>query len=300
MTSLSKSQESIGINIALSAATGAVNMFLTNPLDSLRIRWQVLPSAAASATPVSVMSFVQQVIQSEGLWDGFWSRGLWSNCIGCACSVGVRLGFYPTIRDALAPDEASGARRPAAMLAAGLVAGAAGYAAAAPLFLVKTRLQASAVAKGSEQVGAIAEIRQLFHSHGLTGLWRGAPVLIVRGATLSASQTASYDWTKSFCRRHGLLEDGPPLHAFASIVAAFALTTAIIPLDVILTRYQTASSSKAQEGAMGCARDILRSDGPAGFLRGWSSLFVRMAPSSFMTFIIYEQLRKLAGLKYLS
>ncbi|CAE8583217.1 unnamed protein product, partial [Polarella glacialis] len=143
-------------------------------------------------------------------------------------------------------------------------------------------------------------VLDLRRAYGIAGLWRGAPVGVVRGAVLSSSQTAAYDATKTFCRSRGILEDGPLLHAAASLVAALALTTAVIPLDVVLTRYQTATDKEAGAGVAACAGNILRQEGPSGFLRGWGALFVRMAPSSFTTFLIYEQLRKLAGMQYLS
>eukprot|EP00930_Biecheleria_cincta_P089081 TRINITY_DN78340_c0_g1_i1.p1 TRINITY_DN78340_c0_g1~~TRINITY_DN78340_c0_g1_i1.p1 ORF type:complete len:316 (+),score=32.47 TRINITY_DN78340_c0_g1_i1:75-1022(+) len=302
-------REGLLTNIALSAATGAINMFLTNPLDSLRIRWQCLTSnsgtlGTSKVLPCSVLAYTRDIRATDGIWRGLWLPGLAPNCLGCACSVGVRLGFYPTIRDALCPtgDNQTSAKRSGAMLASGLVAGAAGYTVAAPLFLVKTRLQsqgAQQCAELSKQAHARTEIARLWQQHGFVGLWRGAPILVFRGAVLSASQTAAYDTTKRVCKSNTILDDGPVLHAVASLAGAVSLTTAIIPIDVLLTRYQTASDAEVAQGPTKCVLDIFRREGPAGFTRGWLTLFVRMAPSSFFTFLIYEQLRRLAGYKYL-
>eukprot|EP00747_Dinoflagellata_sp_TGD_P223294 gnl/TRDRNA2_/TRDRNA2_94893_c0_seq2.p1 gnl/TRDRNA2_/TRDRNA2_94893_c0~~gnl/TRDRNA2_/TRDRNA2_94893_c0_seq2.p1 ORF type:complete len:292 (+),score=22.18 gnl/TRDRNA2_/TRDRNA2_94893_c0_seq2:30-905(+) len=288
-------------NLVLASATGAITMSITNPLDALRIRWQLLPrgvdgfASTQASRPSSLLVFARQVVATEGLWSGLWSRGLVPNCAACACSVGVRLGFYPFIRDALLASSAttSTEKRPGAMLAAGLISGATGYGAAAPLFLAKTRLQAAGGAKG----GALSELREVIRIYGLAGLWRGAHLLVARGAVLSASQTAAYDGTKTFCVSKNLLVDGPLLHGVASAVASVSLTTAVIPFDVVLTRYQTSPESG---GIASCALGILKDEGPTGLLRGWSALLVRMGPSSFITFIVYEQLRRLAGLRYFS
>lgn len=300
-------REELLTNVALSAATGAINMFLTNPLDSLRIRWQCLPSDCGKVLPGSILTFTRHIIASEGIWHGLWFPGLVPNCLGCACSVGVRLGFYPTIRDALCPaagdNNQTGAKKSGAMLASGLIAGAAGYTAGAPLFLVKTRLQSQGTqrrAELSKQSGARAEIARIWQQYGFVGLWRGATILIFRGAVLSASQTAAYDTTKTVCKSNYIMDDGPVLHAIASLAGAVALTTSIIPIDVVLTRYQTASDAEVTQGPTKCVLDIFRREGLRGFTRGWLTLFVRMAPSSFFTFLIYEQLRRLAGFKYLN
>ena len=46
-------------------------------------------------------------------------------------------------------------------------------------------------------------------------------------------------------------------------------------------------------------RHMLQAGGPAAFMRGWGAMFARMAPTSALTFFLYEQIRTLLGLKYL-
>ena len=67
-----------------------------------------------------------------------------------------------------------------------------------------------------------------------------------------------------------------------------AVTTAMVPLDVTITHYQTSASPSP----IVCARDMYQQHGPRLFVRGWWPLWARLLPSSVLTFVIYEQARK--------
>ena len=134
---------------------------------------------------------------------------------------------------------------------------------------------------------------------GVTGLWKGAPVLVARGALLSATQLASYDLAKGKLKQLGL-QDGPLVHGLASIAASLTLTTAICPLDVVLTSYQAGHAvGRPFDSPLACARQLVRDDGPSVLLRGWGPLWVRFLPSSVLTFFIYEQARRVLVGRYL-
>ena len=202
----------------------------------------------------------------------------------CACtiSVGTRIGLYPTLRDSLAPAEAR--RSPLFMYASGLAGGALGYSVAAPFFY------ATRVAHVRDLGPGLATLRRLA-APGAPALWRGAPLLVARGAVMSGTQLATYDSAKGFAVDRGLLDDGPVLHCAASLCASVALTTAMVPLDVTLTHYQ--ASPPGAGGVLACAKRLLAARGPRVFVRGWLPLWARFLPSTVLTFLIYEQARKL-------
>lgn len=50
---------------------------------------------------------------------------------------------------------------------------------------------------------------------------------------------------------------------------------------------------------LACAADVLRRDGPGGFMRGWSASYARLGPHTVIMFLAAEKLRKLAGLQSL-
>ena len=50
---------------------------------------------------------------------------------------------------------------------------------------------------------------------------------------------------------------------------------------------------------MACARALVAEGGPMALFRGWTPLWARFLPSSLLTFVIFEQSRKLLLGKYL-
>ncbi len=297
------------LNLLAACGTGALVIGLLNPLDCVKQRWQVASSREARTT---LVAFSRRLVQHEGLWYGLWWPGLVSNCLACSISVGARLGIYPKLRDRLlgAPGAGTGADR---MFFSGLVGGAVGYVAAAPLFYATRVAQAEAGVVGADgrlltgaragrpptAAGAsgLPMLRALAASRGVVGLWKGADVLVARGALMSATQLATYDLAKKRMLGAGLV-DGPLVHSLASVCASLTLTTAICPLDVVLTRYQ-ADVARTHSSASAAAAALVREGGPRALMRGWTPLWLRFLPSSVLTFHIYEQSRRLLLGSYL-
>ena len=134
-----------------------------------------------------------------------------------------------------------------------------------------------------------------------------------RSAILTASQCAAYDGAKSFVRgtRRSLgpenseKSDDLFTHLCASMLTGLVTTTVTNPVDMIKTQLYVSSpgpnSSKgvqrrAPGGAAEAARDVLRREGPRGFMRGWTANYLRLGPQTVITFVALEQLRKLAGM----
>jgi hypothetical protein len=284
-------------NIAASCVTGATVIAITNPLDCLKQRWQI--SHSSQRFP----SFVRDILQREGLLRGLWLHGLATNCLACSLSVGCRMGLYPLLRDALSPQ---GTAAPAAMFASGLAGGALGYVAAAPFFFASRVAQAEAglVVRGVLATGAragrapsangtsgIGMLLHLFKGEGFLGLWRASHVLVARGAAMSSMQLGVYDLSKRCLIGRGFA-DGTSVHVISSVAASVAMTTAIAPLDVVLTTYQAGPFvGRPFASPLACARALVAHGGAASLMRGWLPLWARFLPTSFLTFVIYEQLR---------
>ena len=110
---------------------------------------------------------------------------------------------------------------------------------------------------------------------------------------MSATQLATYDASKKALTITGGLREGPTVHALASFAASLVLTTAICPLDVVLTRFQAGpllgQPFKTPLQAFGT---IVGEGGAVALFRGWGPLWARFLPSSLLTFVIYEQARR--------
>lgn len=276
-------RKQIGGNVAAAAVAGVAQPSMFNALDCLRIRWQ-----AATTSRATTWGFAAEVIAREGLWRGLWRPGLGANILAVSSSQGLRMGFYPYFRDALAPAAAS--RPPWAMACAGLVTGAVAYLVTAPLWLLKTRAQAAAELDGR----APLLWRPDMVPSGAAGLWRGASALVVRGGLITSGQLLGYDFTKSRLKARGA-PDGPPLHLLASTAAALSAAALAAPADALQTRYQTTSRGSV----WACARAMATEGGPRVFFRGSSAQFARLVPTFALGATIYEQARGALGLGFL-
>lgn len=297
------------------AAATATGMF--NPLDTLRVRWQLSPVLAkgtgagtppaavlaAQAESTSLVSFAGSIVKADGFITGLWRPGLVATMTSMGTSCGIRMGCYPFLRDWAVGDSM---KTPFVMFATGLVAGGVGYWVACPLFQTKTRLQAATLlcdAGSKPKQGSMrAQFQEVWSEGGGAALWRGAGPLVIRGALFSAGQTFGYDGTKTFlAQKRKIMEDGPVLHLLGSVVAAFFATTFSAPADFVLVRYQSAfQTGTAYSGPLECVRTILKEEGPQVLYRGWVPYFARVVPV-FLTFHpLFEQFRVLAGLNYLT
>lgn len=326
-----KSRQELLSNLFASAGTGMTTISLTNAVDTAKVRWQVTGVHSGS----SLGSFVGGIIRKEGLWTGLWRPALPANMVGMGVSVGLRYGLYPAVRDSFGAFKAAltGSRDnvkvgPTGMFFAGLGAGMCGYFIASPVLQVKVQLQAEAGLVGSDgnyTTGARSGHAPRYRGtlHGLTSLassgaadggpagalrtlWRGASVIVSRGALLSGAQLMAYDGTKTNVKQQGIMADGPMLHLCASLVAAVCCTTMSMPPDVVLSQYQSAHSfggerleKYGRHGPLGCAKVMLKESGPMVMMRGWVPAFVRLAPTCVFSFWLYEQLRQLAGIGFM-
>ena len=293
------------LNVGASCITGATVIAITNPLDCLKQRWQVSQASG------SILGFTRDLIRAEGLFRGLWLPGMFTNCMACTISVGTRIGLYPQLRDRLSLSTGHGTK---SMFISGLAGGALGYVMASPLFFATRVAQAEAglvvdgvlatgaragLAPSAADAGGLGMLKHLWASAGALGLWKGASVLVARGALMSSTQLATYDQAKRQLQGAGL-PDGPLVHSAASVAASLVLTTAICPLDVVLTNYQAGPSvGRPYASAWAAASDLVRTDGPIALMRGWLPLWARFLPSSFLTFHIFEQTRRVLIGKYL-
>jgi hypothetical protein len=68
---------------------------LGNPLDCLRIRWQVRTPQHGE----EFLAFGRAIVRDEGLVSGLWRPGLGANMLAIGVSASIGYGLYPIFRD---------------------------------------------------------------------------------------------------------------------------------------------------------------------------------------------------------
>lgn len=321
------------LNLGAMGASSGLSMAFLNPLDTLRLRWQVASTSSAGA---GLFPFGRRIVALEGAFRGLVRPGLGANVLSVGACNALKYAAYPIIRDTLSSThDGEAGEGVGAMVAASMMSGAMGYAAFAPLYLTKTKLQtllgtvgpdgryldgprrghlpahrsltqslrasfreASAALRsashgGAHGGGAIATLRSL------CALWDcgGTTLLVFRGAAISCGQLTFYDLTKRASKRRGV-EEGPLLHMGASVVAAFWATTLSLPFDVLLAKWSIASKQEKEQGAWGVARRTLAREGPRILVRGWLPMFSRLTPLYMAGSTMFEQIRIACGSGY--
>lgn len=273
----------------LCAGTAAsISSFLYNPLDCLRIRWQVAPHAAD--TSGGLLQYGSQIVRSEGLVAGLWRPGLAANVSGMFFSAAIRFSSYEHVRDGFVSqysvDGSETSKHGGHMVAAGLLCGAFAYFITAPFHLVKTLRQAEKGRPGMDVWGKMSEANNVL---------KGAAPVSLRGALFTAGQMIGYDGLKTAAKARGF-EDGPYLHLVSSIAASFGASFLSAPADLVVARYMATK----YDGLLVCVKDIHDERGVKGFWRGWSVSFLRLTPVMITYSTLYEQFRQNMGLGYLN
>lgn len=298
--------------------SAAFSSALYNPLDCLRVRWQVAPKSDPRVAR-GLLRYGLDIVKNEGLYHGLWKPGLGANAAGMGMSAAIRFGYYETVRDALIHISSSSqksddrsSKAGAHMVLAGLICGSVAYAVSTPFHLIKTMIQAeqgvfgpdrryssgARIGKNAFANDFLTRASEIVKKRGIGCLWRGSTPLAARGALFTAGQMVGYDGLKTIAKAEGA-EDGPYLHIMSSLAASFGASLLSAPADLTMAKYMT-KSGKDLSSLSECICAIYAESGLIGFWRGWPLFFFRLMPVMVTYSTLYEQLRLKLGLGYLS
>jgi len=133
-------------------------------------------------------------------------------------------------------------------------------------------------------------------------LWTGVVPTVQRAAILTATQIPSYDHMKHTLINHEIMKEGVPLHIVSSFAAGFFAATTTSPVDVVKTRMMNQAKDsrgrpKVYKGTTDCFIKIIKHEGIFGLYKGFIPNWMRIGPHTVVSFLIFEQLRKLIGMR---
>ena len=264
------------------AAAGVVSNTAVAPLDILRLNLMV------SAQKTNVLNLAKRIYAQGGVLE-FW-RGNTADVLRTIPSSAVRFYSFAVYKARLpAALPAFGPAGPPLALTSLLAGGFAGMTAMAllfPLETVRTQMATSSAAGGQSLVGYT---RGLLDSQGVAGLYRGLPASLVSVMPYFAVRFGVYDilkrWHQSLSE-HDLGSQYSAVYGFAAGFSASALT---FPMEVVRRRAMVGTVGTNPLAAIPA---ILRDEGVAGLYKGYGVNVVKVAPSSAITFCVYEAMRK--------
>jgi hypothetical protein len=299
----------------------ATASFLLNPADVVKIRLQCQNTPSWPLTPYKhgTIAAFKTIVQQEGVFvaksnSGLWFPGMGASLVREISYSSFRFGLYSPFKSFFMP---TGEEFLVGKILAGACAGAFGSFLAVPTDRMKIRLQREAGAvdakTGKYTTGLFSgkaptypnnlflAFHQMFvQEGGIAGMWVGWQPTMVRATFLAGAQLSSYDHSKFLMKKHGIMEDGVPLHVFSSLVAGVATLIATQPLDVMKSRIMALDGEVgAYKGIGDCIKKTFEAEGLQGFYKGSLASYMRFGPHFMLVFPLYERIRKTMGLDYL-
>jgi len=276
---------------------------VTNRIDVIKTRLQLQGQLSKHQHDAHYKGFVRgsmQIVRDEGIRGLY--KGLSPSVLREATYSTLRMGGYDVVKEylhATDPKHTPFWKK----LAAGATAGAFGASLANPADLVKVRMQAQAKAGGHQYKGLADAFSSIYAKEGLRGLYKGVWPSTQRAALLTATQLACYDHIKHFLLNSGMRKkDNVVTHFCSSVVAGFFAAAVTSPFDVVKSRIMnqpvpTPGSPLLYTGTLDCFTKTIKAEGIRGLYKGFIPNWMRIGPHTIVTFIVYEQLRILGGLR---
>ncbi|XP_034290329.1 mitochondrial adenyl nucleotide antiporter SLC25A23-like isoform X1 [Pantherophis guttatus] len=196
------------------------------------------------------------------------------------------------------PDEFSEKEKKTGMwwkqLIAGAMAGAVSRTGTAPLDRLKVFMQVHASKNNSMNV--LGGLKGMIYEGGMSSLWRGNGVNVLKIAPESAIKFMAYEQIKRAIR--GPQETLRVQERFvAGSLAGATAQTIIYPMEVMKTRLALGKTGQ-YSGVADCARQILQKEGIPAFYKGYLPNMLGIIPYAGIDLAVYETLKNTWLQKY--
>uniref|UniRef100_A0A7S2DKU3 Uncharacterized protein n=1 Tax=Octactis speculum TaxID=3111310 RepID=A0A7S2DKU3_9STRA len=283
----------MGLITGLVSAGGAAVITVTfiHPIDTVKTRLQVSGSGGArDYAKLGLFGTITTISKEEGV-TAFW-KGIPAAWMREASYTTLRLGLYKPIKQAI------GADKPDSSIflkfAAGASSGALGSIAGNPFDVLKTKMMA---AEG-QGAGLVSVAKNVLKGQGVKGFYNGIDANIMRAMMNNATKMASYETAKDAVKSAGC-PDGLLLQFSSAMVSGLCITCTVAPFDMVRTRLmnQPTDGPRIYNGFADCLVKLIRQNGPASLWRGFVPMWARVAPTTCLQLMLFEQISMALGSK---
>lgn len=304
MSSVLSDGQRVAYNFAAGGVAGMIARTIIAPVERIKIIYQTRVGKGSSQGWLMLIRKVAD--ESGGGIKGaaaFW-KGNSIAVIRVFPYLGVQLSSNEYFRkniDYLSRSTGMPMTREVRNFFAGGGAGMTAVLATYPLDLARARMALLIEQGGVEIPSMLGTMRGVYANEGgVRALYSGAGVSMTGAAIYCGVKFASYDISKSLCRRHLLPDpDGPPsaLHrAFSGGLAGVFAQTFVYPFDVLRRRLQTGGAA-AKAKYPGTVRGLWRLYSEEGFVRGLyrgcSLNYIKTVPNTTVYLALFDLLRDL-------
>ncbi|XP_011372612.1 mitochondrial brown fat uncoupling protein 1 [Pteropus vampyrus] len=280
----------MAVKIFSAGVAACVADAITFPLDTAKVRLQIQGECQTSSAIryKGVLGTITTLARTEGPMKLY--GGLPAGLQRQISSASLRIGLYDTCQEFFATGKETSL---GSKISAGLTTGAVAVFIGQPTEVVKVRLQAQSHLHGLKPryTGTYNAYRIIATTEGLTGLWKGTTLNLLRSIIINCTELVTYDLMKEALVKNKLLADDVPCHVMSAIIAGFCATVLSSPVDVVKTRF--INSPPGQYTSMpNCAMTMLTKEGPSAFFKGLVPAFLRLGSWNVVMFVCFEQLKR--------
>ena len=273
--------------IVAGAFAGAVARIFVAPLDVIKIRLQIQKEnySLTNAKYKGAVSAMATIAREEGIRKGLWAGTLPALCLWIPYT-GIQFGMLNLLLTSSSSSSGSSSSS-SSNFVYGAVAGATATIATYPFDIIRTQLASQGIPKTYNGVFdafyGLLRRRKLYAGLGIT---------LIEIVPATSVQFGVYGYLDNKMNS----DKNSKNHFAKGFIAGSCARVAIHPLDVMKKRLQVVGLKRAASyGAAETAHkafplvvSILKTEGPRGFYKGLLPALCKSAPSSAITFGVYE------------
>lgn len=300
------------VHVISGTVSGVLSAAVVHPIDLIKTRLQAQErwSGSSVGRPQyhGTMHAVRSIMQQEG-WQGLY-KGISPALLGSGSSWGLYFLAYNWFKKSV--EERLDRRELSApwLVGCGIASGVVVTSLTHPIWLVKTRLQLDFQRERPLYGGISGAFRHISRTEGVLGLWRGyipSLLLTVHGAlqfmayelinrvfqSLHHGRIPTVDGHPTSDRHQ--IQLGPVEHFTSGFLSKVFASFSTYPYSLVKTRLQDIKNSRnaIYRGLWDATLKIYRHEGWMGFYKGVVPNTLKVAPSTAVTFVAYEQVSRL-------
>ena len=137
-------------------------------------------------------------------------------------------------------------------------------------------------------------IRWLHQKYGFRGLYHGFGAMLLRDVPTYGLYMLIYEVLFVRIKDMDTTDDNGIIAGLvAGGVAGVVTWTCALPMDVVKSVVQADLDRSSYQNLLHCARFVYSTRGVRGFFAGWTVCSLRAFPTNAVTFLLYEQCRRL-------
>lgn len=279
-------------------AGGLGEMFavcFSHPADVLKVRLQLMGECNSAKRTLTARDFLdagRRLTIVDGVRGGLYA-GITASWMRQAVFSSTRQGLYGAF-ERLWRGNDKGVSMGGRLMCA-VSAGIIGAVLANPTDVVLIRMQADGHWPETQRRNykhGFDGIARIASDEGFTTLYRGSGPTVMRAGLVTSSQIVTYEEIKEGMLRAGYA-DNLSTQMMCSVASATVACVVIAPVDCIKTRIMNMQQSHgvSYAGPLDCVRQLLQTEGPLAFYKGFSALCLRQWPHTVLLWFGNERVK---------